>query len=85
MASIPLLFLAVNDLVELIGTSEDLATGISVFFTIAGSREIVAALDGEGVEVADGTGDALGEAVGISFPESHIKTDFPLLFPLMQV
>lgn len=72
-------------MVELIGTSEDLATGISIFFAITGSREIVGELEGDGVGVVDGTCDALGEAVGISFPESHIKIDLPLLFPLIQV
>jgi hypothetical protein len=71
--------------VELIGTSEDLAIGMSVFFGTTGSREIVGELEGEGVEVVVGTGDALGEAVGIIFPESHIRIVFPLLFPLMQV
>jgi hypothetical protein len=83
--SFPLLFFAVNDLVELAGTSEDLATGMSIFFAITGSREIVGELEGDGVGVADGTGDALGENAGISFPESHIRIVFPLLFPLIQV
>jgi len=77
----PLLFFAKKDFVELAGTSEDLATGISIFFATTGSREIVGELDGEGVGVCDG----VGEAVGISFPESHIRTALPLLLPLMQV
>ena len=76
-----LLFFAKKDFVELAGTSEDLATGISIFFATTGSREIVGELDGEGVGVCDG----VGEAVGISFPESHIRTALPLLLPLMQV
>ena len=77
----PLLFFAKKDFVELAGTSEDLATGISIFFATTGSREIVGELDGEGVGVCDG----VGEAAGIGFPESHIRTALPLLLPLMQV
>ena len=85
MASIPLRFFAVNDLVELLGTSEDLAIGISILFTITGSGEIVGELEGDGVDVAVGDCDALGEVVGITLPESHIRIVLPLLFPLMQV
>jgi len=77
----PLLFFAKKDFVELAGTSEDLATGISIFFAMTGSREIVGELDGEGVGVCDG----VGEAAGIGFPKSHIRTALPLLLPLMQV
>jgi hypothetical protein len=83
VASLPLLRLAINDLVELAGTSEDLAIATSFFFTIIGSGEFVGALDGDGV--ADGAGDALAEAVGTSFPESHMRIVFPLLFPLTHV
>jgi hypothetical protein len=70
-----------KDSVELTGTSEDLAIGISLFFTITGSGETVGELAGEGVGVCD----VLGEATGIIFPESHFRIVFPLLFPLMQV
>jgi len=77
----PLLFLAKKDFVELVGTSDDLATGISIFFFATGSREIVGELVGEGAGVCDG----VGEAVGIGLPESHIKIVLPLLFPLIQV
>ncbi len=70
-----------KDSVELTGTSEDLAIGISLFFTITGSGETVCELEGEGVGVCD----VLGEATGMTFPESHFKIVFPLLFPLMQV
>ncbi len=70
-----------KDSVELTGTSEDLAIGISLFFTITGSGETVCELEGEGVGVCD----VLGEATGMTFPESHFRIVFPLLFPLMQV
>jgi hypothetical protein len=70
-----------KDSVELTGTSEDLAIGISLFFTITGSGETVGELEGEGVGVCD----VLGEAAGMTFPESHFRIVFPLLFPLMQV
>lgn len=79
--SFPLLFFAVKDCVELVGTSEDLAIGISLFFTITGSGETVGELEGKGVGVCD----VLGEDTGMTFPESHFRTAFPLLFPLMQV
>jgi len=81
LVSFPLLFFAVKDSVELVATSEDLAIGISLFFTITGSGETVGELEGEGVGVCD----VLGEDTGIIFPESHFKIVFPLLFPLMQV
>jgi hypothetical protein len=81
LVSFPLLFFAVKDSVELTGTSEDLAIGISLFFTITGSGETVGELEGEGVGLCD----VLGEAAGMTFPESHFRIVFPLLFPLMQV
>ena len=81
LVSLPLLFFAMKDCVELTGTSEDLAIGISLFFTITGSGETVGELEGEGVGVCD----VLGEATGMIFPESHFIIVFPLLFPLMQV
>ena len=81
LASFPLLFFAVKDCVELVGTSEDLAIGISLFFTVTGSGETVGELEGEGVGVCD----VLGEDTGMTFPESHFRIVFPLLFPLMQV
>ena len=76
---------ALNDFVELAGTSEDLARGISIFFTKTGSRETVGELVGEGAGVCDGVAVGVGEAVGIGFPESHTKIVLPLLFPLIQV
>ena len=85
MASIPLRFFAVNDLVELLGTSEDLAIGISIFFTITGSGEIVGELEGDGVDIGVGDCDAIGEVAGMVLPESHTRIVFPLLFPLIQV
>ena len=85
VASPPLLFFATNDLVELVGTSEDLAIGISILFAITGSREVVGELVGDGVDATDELCDAAGEATGIGIPESHIKIVLPLLFPLMQV
>jgi len=85
VASPPLLFFAKNDLVELVGTSEDLAIGISILFAITGSREVLGELEGDGADAADELCDAAGEATGIGFPESHIKIVLPLLFPLMQV
>jgi len=81
LVSFPLLFFAVKDCVELVGTSEDLPIGISLLFTITGSGETVCELEGEGVGVCD----VLGEATGMTFPESHFRIVFPLLFPLMQV
>jgi len=81
LVSFPLLFFAVKDSVELVATSEDLAIGISLFFTITGSGETVGELEGEGVGLCD----VLGEAAGMTFPESHFRIVFPLLFPLMQV
>jgi len=85
VASPPLLFVATNDLVELAGTSEDLAIGISILFAITGSREVVGELVGDGADTADELCDVAGEATGIGFPESHIKIVLPLFFPLMQV
>ena len=81
LVSFPLLFFAVKDSVELVATSEDLAIVISLFFTITGLGETVGELEGEGVGVCD----VLGEAAGMTFPESHFRIAFPLLFPLMQV
>lgn len=81
LVSFPLLFFAMKDCVELTGTSEDLAIGISLFFTITGSGETVGELEGEGVGVCD----VLGEDTGMTFPESHFRIVFPLLLPLMQV
>jgi len=81
LVSFPLLFFAMKDSVELTGTSEDLAIGISLFFTITGSGETVGELEGEGVGLCD----VLGEDTGMTFPESHFRIVFPLLLPLMQV
>jgi len=79
LVSFPLPFFAVKACVELTGTSEDLAIGISLFYARTGSGESVGELEGAGVC------DVLGEDTGIIFPESHFRIDFPLLFPLMQV
>jgi hypothetical protein len=81
LVSFPLLFFPVKDSVELTGTSKDLAIGISLFFTITGSGETFGEPEGEGVGVCD----VPGEATGMTFPESHFRIVFPLLFPLMQV
>jgi hypothetical protein len=81
LVSFPLLFFAMKDCVELVGTSEDLPIVISLFFTITGSGETVGELAGEGVGLCD----VLGEAAGMTFPESHFRIVFPFLFPLMQV
>ncbi len=85
MESLPLRFFAVNDFEELLGTSEDLAIGISIFLAITGSREIAGEAEGDGVDIGVGDCDAIGEVAGIVFPESHIRIVLPLLFPLMQV
>jgi len=61
----------VKDFVELLGTSEELATGMSILFTVAGAVDLVG--------VAEGVG------VGIVFPESHARTVLPFDFVLIQV
>jgi hypothetical protein len=73
--------LAVNDFVELLGRSEDLAIGISILFTTTGAAVCVAVADG----VGDGVGEAEGVEAGINFPESQARMVFPLLLALMQV
>jgi len=73
--------LAVNDYVELLGRSEDLAMGISILFTTTGAADCVAVAEG----VGDGVGEAEGVGAGINFPESQVRTVFPLLLALMQV
>jgi hypothetical protein len=72
--------LAVNDLVEFAGTSEDLAIAMSILLTM-GAADCVAVADGMG----DGVGEAEGVEAGINFPESQARTVLPLLFVLMQV
>jgi len=72
--------LAVNDLVEFAGTSEDLAIAMSILLTM-GVADCVAVADGMG----DGVGEAEGVEAGINFPESQARTVLPLLFVLMQV
>jgi hypothetical protein len=87
---LPKRFLAVKNFVELSGTSEDLARGISIAFTTTGSGLAVGELEGVGVGDVVGVGEVVGvcDALGvgaITFPEFHIRIVFPLLFPLMQV
>ena len=85
LVSAPILFFAVKDCVELTGTSEDLATGISFFLTVTGSGETVGALEGELEGEGVAVGEGLEEATGMAFPESHFRIVLPLLLPLMQV
>jgi hypothetical protein len=73
--------LAVNDFAELLGSSEDLATGISILFTTTGAADCVAVAEG----VGDGVGEAEGVGAGINFPESHASTVLPFDLALMQV
>ena len=73
--------MAVNDFVELFGTSEELAIGISILFTVAGAVDLVGVAEGDGVGVCD----AEGVGAGIVFPESHARTVLPFDFVLIQV
>ena len=70
-----------KDFVELLGTSEELATGMSILFTVAGAVDLVGVAEGDGVGVCD----AEGVGAGIVFPESHARTVLPFDFVLMQV
>jgi hypothetical protein len=45
----PKRFLAVNDFVAFIGTSEELATGISILFTTPGAVDLVGVAEGDAV------------------------------------
>jgi hypothetical protein len=85
VVSLPKRFLAVKNLVDPSGTSDDLARGISTAFTTIGSGLTVGELDGVGVGDAVGDCDALGVGAGITFPEFHVRIVFPLLFPLIHV
>jgi len=75
----PCRFFATKDLVVLFGTSEDLAIGISIFFTTTGLEEGVGADDG----VEDCETDGVG--VAMAFPESHTSAVLPLILPFTQV
>jgi hypothetical protein len=64
-----------------LATSEDFAMGISILLTTTGAADCVAVAEG----VGDGVGEAEGVGAGINFPESQVRTVFPLLLALMQV
>ena len=76
----PWRFFATKDLVELFGTSKDLAIGISIFLTTTGADEVCVALEvGVGVDLE------VAAAAGIIFPESQARTVLPFDLVLMQV
>jgi hypothetical protein len=50
----------VKDFVELLGTSEELATGISILVTVAGAVDLVGVAEGDGVGVCDAEGVGVG-------------------------
>jgi hypothetical protein len=76
----PWRFFATKDFVELFGTSEDFAIGISIFLTTTGVGAVC-------VGLAVGVGAGLNEeaAAGITFPESQASTVLPFDLVLMQV
>jgi hypothetical protein len=82
---LPNRFFAVNIFVELFGTSDDCAIGISILFTTTGSGVLLGVDEG----VARGEGVALcvavGDGAGITFPESQVMVVLPLLFTLIHV
>jgi hypothetical protein len=73
--------LALNDFVELLGTSEDLAIAISPLLITAG----VAVGVGVGVADAIGVADAEGVGAAIIFPESQVRVVLPFTLTLIQV
>ena len=76
----PCRFFATKDLVELFGTSEDFAIGISIFLTTTGVGAVCVGLAvGVGVELE------VAAAAGITFPESQARTVLPFDLVLMQV
>jgi hypothetical protein len=60
----PCRFFATKDLVELFGTSEDFAIGISIFLTTTGVGAVCV-----GLVVGVGVGLEVAAAAGITFPE----------------